>query len=317
MSKAITCFKFNVNLEAIEDMRLPEYKGSMFRGAFGWAFRNAVCVTGKKDCNGCMLLSHCSYFKIFETEMPETEVYFLKGVKKLPHPFIIHPPLSSKRDYKKGQLIQVGLTIFEDYVNLFPFFAYTFQRMGRYGISYRRNKFALSNILSIDDEGNEYILFDSSRNNLKTEYRPIKIDIFSTELDLLQKIRMDFVTPFRVQNDGNILKKKEEVSPMIHYKSLFRRVQSIYTLYSKGGTGDIEEQSEVDFIISENNLEFDSWKRYSSRQHGKMNLGGFRGSITLEGNLRQIATLIHACSYFNIGKNTLFGLGQFNYEVLK
>jgi hypothetical protein len=83
-------YKFNFKLMALEDMKLPIYKGPVFRGAFGITFRKAVCVTKGKNCFNRIISSQCSYFNIFETEVEQHDIPFLKGVKKTPHPFVMN-----------------------------------------------------------------------------------------------------------------------------------------------------------------------------------------------------------------------------------
>jgi len=41
----IECKQFNFNITAKEPLILPAYKGSTFRGGFGYAFKRVVCAT--------------------------------------------------------------------------------------------------------------------------------------------------------------------------------------------------------------------------------------------------------------------------------
>jgi hypothetical protein len=49
---------------------LPAYPGSVWRGAFGHALRNTLCVTRLPTCEHCELKRSCSYAYIFETPPP-------------------------------------------------------------------------------------------------------------------------------------------------------------------------------------------------------------------------------------------------------
>lgn len=42
-------------------LRLPDYAGSMLRGAFGHALRKVACLTKQKACDGRPLLGACAY----------------------------------------------------------------------------------------------------------------------------------------------------------------------------------------------------------------------------------------------------------------
>jgi CRISPR/Cas system endoribonuclease Cas6 (RAMP superfamily) len=56
------------------------------------------------------------------------------------------------------------------------------------------------------------------------------------------------------------------------------------------------------------------WERYSSRQEQRINMGGFVGEITFEGDLRPFMPLIEAGEVLHVGKGTAFGLGRYEVE---
>jgi hypothetical protein len=75
-------YRFRIRLKLNGDLVTPRYKGSLLRGIFAWSFRNTVCVTKQPVCEGCMLKRECSYFKIFETELPVSHIIILTGNQK-------------------------------------------------------------------------------------------------------------------------------------------------------------------------------------------------------------------------------------------
>jgi hypothetical protein len=97
-----TVARFRFNLSPLEEIHLPLYKGSTLRGGFGHAFKRVVCIQKGKECNGCMVKSTCVYSYVFETSPPE-ETEILRLYKNVPHPFVIEPPLTSQRLFKKGE----------------------------------------------------------------------------------------------------------------------------------------------------------------------------------------------------------------------
>ena len=46
--------------EAREPLRLPPYKGSTFRGAFGVAFKRTVCIVRHRQCERCLIRTQCA-----------------------------------------------------------------------------------------------------------------------------------------------------------------------------------------------------------------------------------------------------------------
>jgi hypothetical protein len=62
-------YRFTFRME--EELRLPEFAGSLLRGQFGASLRRTACMTGAPVCPGCPLYRTCPYPAIFETPAPE------------------------------------------------------------------------------------------------------------------------------------------------------------------------------------------------------------------------------------------------------
>lgn len=307
-------YKFIFYMEALEDMQLPEYKGSMFRGAFGWGFRNPVCVTGMPTCNNCLMQSHCAYFKVFETEISGHNIPFLKGVKKVPHPIVIHPQIDNKTFFKKGEIIRVGLTVFGNIIQYFPYFVYTFMQMGKRGLGYKRQKLKLLSVSSFDLKGTESIVFNDEDKKLLTNYKKIDCIIFTKKKTQRKSIVLNFHTPFRVQELG-IITDPTLISPALIIRNIERRIITISHFFC--GSTNIELFTEInkdEIFVADNKLSYYSWKRYSSRQHKSIYLEGFMGKITLRGNINKFYPLLLIGEKINIGGKTIFGLGEYKIE---
>lgn len=311
--------KFVFHLETLEDMQLPEYKGSLFRGAFGTTFRKVVCITKQKTCEGCLLAGQCSYFKIYETELPQNALPFLRNVKKVPHPFIIDPPLELKRTYKKGEELKVGLTIFGDTINAFPFFVYTFMKLGETGISYKRSKVELVNVAAISVDGKEFSIF--TNGNLKTDYIKISAqDVMGSYEGKTNKVFVELLTPLRIQEEGNIIHNPARLTPQFLLSLIERRITVVANLFCGATETEFAIPCNHEKVtIKERNLFMNNWERYSSRQQTKMSLGGLQGTFSLEGEVSRLVPYLKLASYLNLGKNTVFGLGRMklimNYEL--
>ena len=309
-SANIELYKFNFKLKALEDMRLPLFKGSMFRGAFGWAFKRAVCLTKLDDCNGCILKNNCSYFNVFETEIPENNIPFLRGVKKVPHPYIINSYKESRSEYSKGDNLNVELIIFGEYIKLFPFFVFTFQQMGKRGIGKKRYKFSLMEIENIISHNESEPLFNSNTNILNTNILPLKHS--DKEINIPSKIQIEFVSPLRIQSDGTILNRSQQVTEELLLNLFLRRYNSVTHLFFHSDIiVDSQQFTNSSFQISNNELVFNSFKRYSNRQKKKMDFGGFIGKILLTVYNEDLLNIIYCVENFNLGKNTSFGMGKY------
>ncbi|MEW6569861.1 MAG: hypothetical protein AB1390_01600 [Nitrospirota bacterium] len=102
------CFRFGST--ALEPLILPVYKGSTFRGGFGYAFKRVVCAIRNKECSDCLLKEKCVYSYVFETPTP-SDTRIMRKYRAAPHPFIIEPPPEKRRGYKPGDEVQFGLTL--------------------------------------------------------------------------------------------------------------------------------------------------------------------------------------------------------------
>ncbi|MEF8709297.1 MAG: hypothetical protein V5B38_10650 [Candidatus Accumulibacter propinquus] len=57
--------RYRFEFQVRQPIRLPDYAGSMLRGAFGHALRQLACMTRQKECAGCPLIASCPYPAIF------------------------------------------------------------------------------------------------------------------------------------------------------------------------------------------------------------------------------------------------------------
>lgn len=306
--------KFAFILKAEEDISLPGYKGSVFRGAFGWAFRHTVCVTKAPDCSGCLLQDHCLYFKYFETEVKEHSIPFLKGVPKVPHPFVIHPPLDNKREYNEGSLFEVQLSLFGTASEYLPYFIHTFIKLGDEGLGVSRQKVSLQRVESVTVTNHRELVFSAAHGKIESTGDRITSNEMLTfpEVSDPSNLSLDFLTPVRLQTDGKVVMNKLNITPDLLFKNIIRRCQVISYFYC-GGSSEKPILSGIDKIeVVENNLRFYDWNRYSNRQKTKMKMGGFVGSITLSNVPASMMLYIVTGSQLGIGKHTVFGMGKFN-----
>jgi hypothetical protein len=100
---------------ARQQMRMPGYMGSAWRGGFGRALRRAVCVTGLSTCPGCPFETSCVYPYLFETA-PGGEGGILASYDRVPNPFVLAPPWDGGRLVPEGgeaalRLVLIGRAI--------------------------------------------------------------------------------------------------------------------------------------------------------------------------------------------------------------
>jgi hypothetical protein len=89
---SIPYLRLRVAMRAEAEAALPEYHGSMLRGAFGHALRRTVCTMGPaQPCGSCQLRRACVYTRIFETFVEDEPPPFLRGVDQAVRPYVFEP----------------------------------------------------------------------------------------------------------------------------------------------------------------------------------------------------------------------------------
>jgi hypothetical protein len=69
------------------------------------------------------------------------------------------------------------------------------------------------------------------------------------------------------------------------------------------------EQADAVRVV-EPNLRWKEWTRWSNRQQRQIDMGGYVGELTLEGDLAPFAALLRTAEIVHVGKGATFGLGR-------
>jgi CRISPR-associated endoribonuclease Cas6 len=313
MLNHFTFAKFKFNIKALEDIALPAYKGAVFRGGFGYAFKKIVCIQRtKKECSECLLNRRCVYSYIFETA-PHEDTKVLRLYRTIPHPFVIEPPLSGDRIVKQNDTLAFNLILIGRAVDYLPYFILTFSELGKQGIGRNRSKFILEKVEGLDVYGKGKTVYVCEDEILQNDYPLLK----ASQLNHAEKsngksqIEIEFLTPYRVRFDGKIT---DNIEFHVIFRNLIRRVSSLSYFHcgrelEYDFKSYIEESEKVKTVS--NDLQWFDWERYSTRQKRKMTLGGVLGDAKYEGNLEPFLQFLKLGEYIHVGKGTSFGLGKY------
>lgn len=306
----LSCAKFQFTLEALDTLYLPEYKGSTLRGGFGHSFRKIVCTMGAIPCDTCLLHLKCPYPQFFETPIAGDFPPFMRGVKTGPQPFVVEPPLESKRVYQPGENLKFGLVLIGRAIEYLPYFIYTFDRLGHMGIGRGKGQFKLTEVASFDEEWRP--IYDGQSKTLTANYVIRSMKDFCGHADPIKSIRLNFVTPTRIKIKGHLstdLPFREIVL------SLLRRICTLAYFHIPQTSVEWNWRSALaaadEVEMAQINLEWVDWERYSNRQQTRMKLGGFQGEMTLTGKMEPWLPLLKLGEFVHVGKGATFGLGKF------
>jgi hypothetical protein len=317
--------RYKIKIKAKEEISLPSYKGSTFRGAFGVAFRRVVCALRKDSCEGCLLNKRCVYAYIFESR-PEEKVHIFGRVSAIPRPYIIEPPVEKKLLYNPDDCIDFNLILIGRAIDYLPYFIYAFDELGNNGIGRGRGRFILEEIVTQMD-GEEHTVYSGETKKIyPTESLIIDlrkaIDNVLNDTDYPQDITsltLKFVTPTRIKYQRRLTRDLEF---HVLVRQLLRRIFLIWHFHCEG-SGSLKELKDYhrrlinrayDISIEKSSLYWYDWERYSHRQGTRMKLGGFLGEVTYKGDLNPFVPFLCAGETLHVGKGTTFGLGK--YKIL-
>ena len=94
--------RYQFDVVAHTPIRLPDYAGSLLRGAFGHALRQVACITRAKDCAPCPLKAGCPYTTVFAPGRAASSEGARMGLD-IPAPYVIEPPEWGMRVVPAGE----------------------------------------------------------------------------------------------------------------------------------------------------------------------------------------------------------------------
>jgi len=277
--------RFRFSLKLLENVRLPAYKGSTFRGGFGHAFRRVLCVERERECEKCPLRCRCVYSYVFETS---TRKERLKDLY-VPRPFIIEPPLEERQRYGIDDKLDFHLILIGRAVDCIPYFIFAFEEVGRRGIGKNKGKYRIEEVKSITRDS-EMLIYDSE-SHIKEEYGVIYSADLVQEVPHCRQVTLRFLTPTRIKYRGKLTK---DIDFEVVMRNLLRRLSSLAEVHCEetwnlDWTGLINRAKEVNTVHSD--VRWHDWERYSQRQGTKLKMGGFLGDVTFEGELSEFLPL--------------------------
>lgn len=296
--------RLTFRIRPLQEMRLPPYKGSAFRGLFGRAFRQISCVDKRKACRSCLHLEQCPYAYVFLTPVP-TNTTRMRKYPYAPHPFVLFADKEKVTRYTPDMAIEVEVTLIGNGVKFFPHFILAFQWMGQFGLGKARYRFLLEEVE--DPFGRKLYLHGKLLSapqaiawaDMKYSGHP-------------STIILNFITPLRI-------KYKEKYASDLEFhiliRSLLRRI-SLLSFFHCACELKLDFRSIIDLAHSvktlNKSLKWYDWTRWSNRQRTLMKMGGLLGSVEFEGDLGIFWPFLALGEWIHVGKGTAFGLGKYS-----
>jgi len=307
----IPYLRLRFTLQAEEPAMLPEFQGSMLRGAFGHALRRLACSLGpEQPCATCPLRRACAYPRLFEpVRTAEPVPSFLRGIGEVARPYVFEPRSGGGR-LAPGEPLGFDLLLFGQAVELQAYAILAVRRMAAAGLGTRRARFRLARAeaVAVDPLAPPHLLFE---NGAPRDVSPAPAVAPPWEPLPGPAVTLRFLTPLR-------LKVRDHLTDRPRFRDLafamLRRTLELAHAHVPGAALDwdirplLEKAQAVRVAAAD--LAWQDQERWSQRQKTSMLLGGIVGTMTLEGDLTPFTSLLRTAEVVHLGKGATFGLGQ-------
>ncbi len=321
--------RLRISLRSLGVARLPEFTGSMLRGAFGHALKRSVCSMGAEQaCETCRLRHDCSYARIFESpiepDAPGGVPPFLRGLPRAPHPYVFEPH-PSPRDLSSGGELIFDLLLLGRAIEHQARVLLAIERMGKTGLGAGRVPFELARVATVNAPGDRNLgtlLFDRGTwaTTALQPGRPLPSSPLPGRAEERGRIRLRFETPLRLFSQGNLVAPDD-----LRLFTLAMVRRHLELAHFEAATASERDAIDWGFRplldaasalrIVGKHLVFQDCARYSHRQDRKISLGGHVGVMTLEGDLAPLAPLLRSAEVLHVGKGAVFGMGRITLEA--
>ena len=305
---------YEVKLQAVEEVKLPAYKGGTIDGALDRAVHATACGWRGGDYQKCPCGLNCPYIAIFEPQYlhQSTSDDPLRRYAKTPRLYGIDPPREKRSIYPPSAILTFRFLLFGEGVNYLPWFIMGLQTLEQKGIGSGRGKVKLLSVQSVHpfwerrkpiyhhEEG----VFPHDSLLIYPEEIAQKASEF-----LAEEVTLEFLTHTRIK-----YRKKWVRQPRFAqlFLAIDRRARLLSTFYGEGvGEKDslLKEAEQIE--TKSQDVRWYDWGRYSSRQQNNMRLGGFIGTVTYAGEqLAQFMPYLLVGALIHVGKPH-FGMGKY------
>jgi len=261
-----------------------------------------------------LLKNKCAYAYIFETPFPQNFEEKTKfRMVSPPRPYILEPPFNSQVIFNPDDEFIFNLILIGRGIEYLPYFIFVFEELGKRGLGSRRGKYRLARVENM--EGETIYHSDKLENKAnQIDFQNILNQYHVAKTNNHSRITIHFLTPTRIVIGDELCR---EVNFKMYIANLLRRISllSVFHCSEKLFFDYLELLQDADMIkTTALNLRWFDWERYSSKQKRMMKSGGFLGHISFSGELKKYLPFIKLGEYIHIGKQTSFGLGQ--YEII-
>lgn len=304
--------RYRFELDLLEPVHLPPFKGSALRGGFGHTLKRLTCYHSRGRCDECGMGNDCVYGYLFRTSPPDdSEV--LSNLTEVARPFVIQPPLDPRETFEPGDSLEFHVVLIGRGIAYLPYFVLVFQQLGDAGLGRTRGNFVLQQVTALG-LGDDRPIFDAADGTLydcDLSAGPADLNALAATLPT-DRLTIDFVTPTRLKHHGRWMHEGPPFHVLV--RRLLDRVSSL-SYFHCGQRWEIDFRGWIDRAeqveLVDAGTGWVDWSRYSGRQNQRVRMGGLVGPATYAGDLAPFRPLLALGELIHVGKGTVFGNGWF------
>jgi hypothetical protein len=275
-----------------------------------------VCVTRERRCEDCLLYRSCIYPYVFETPPPPGAAK-MRRYTAAPHPFVLAPMDgdATGRTLGVGTPLALGLTLFGRANAYLPYFVHALQRAGEKGLGKGRGRLVLAAVEQEAACGSaDWRTVYESEDRL----RPLGAQTPPIPLPPRGVSTLTFATPLRLRREGhNVPSHDLRFSDL--FGSLLRRISMLTYFHTDTPletdfAGLVRESTRLP--LTEADVRWREWSRYSSRQQTRMQMGGITGTVQVDLTGHDgLWPYLWLGQWTHVGKGTSMGLGRYAIDM--
>lgn len=296
---------------ARDEVLLPTYGGSSFRGALGASLRGLVCsYPGRPECVGCERAQECVYPALFETRAAPGQAG-TSGFRDLPRPYVIRTE-PGEQSVRPGEPFSWRMTLMGQAIRSVPYVTLAWRGLEQSGLGRGRGRFRLQRVESLGLSGERAeLLYEREENLLREPQRLVSVDDLPDPEHAVRAVGIRFVTPTQLKYQG-----RPAAVPQFHvlWRSLQQRL-SMLRLAHGAGRPELDFGAIIRLAEAVRLADWDTsaatWERYSRRQGRRVPMQGFTGTARYEGDLAPFLPALRLGMLVGVGDNCTFGQGEF------
>lgn len=331
-------------LTARETVVLPPFLGSTLRGAFGTALKQVFCFVPGGDCERCWFFETCPYQYVFESPnlIPsEANHPKLRGLKNLPHPFVLIAPAprpngvksaAAKPDFDEefaenhfsyGAELRFSILLLGKATRFWAQILVAARLLAENGLGNNRAPFVLRQAFAHDGRGQTLEIFNEETNRVSGKYvASVALDWLaetraaSLANELKNELRIEFETPARIRIADRI---NADFSAADLLKKITERIEFLARIHAE--TSEKFDYREFiagadDVLKLKNRVKIYRCQQHSNRQRKKIPRDVMTAEITLSGGeISRFLPVLAAGEILQIGADTSRSFGRFVIKI--